>query len=77
MPAMTSLDAVQKLEAELFTPALQQAAQRAREQGSDKSDTLYAASNAYLSMLVSFVGDKKVAVDFLQQQIDYLQGQPH
>lgn len=72
---MSDLATVQKLEQELFTPALQQAVQKAREQGHAKDDTLYAVANAYLNMIVPFLGDKKAAVDFLQHQSDYLRSQ--
>lgn len=70
--SMSDLETVQKLEAELFTPALQQAALQAKEQGYNKEDTLYGIANAYLNLLVPFLGDKKTAADFLQHQLDYL-----
>lgn len=72
---MSDLATVQKIEQELFTPALQQAVIQAKEQGYAKEDVLYAVANAYLNMLVAFMGDKKAAVDFLQHQGDYLRSQ--
>lgn len=69
---MSDLAIVQKLEAELFTPALQQAVLHAKEQGHSKEDTLYGIANAYLNLLIPFLGDKKTAADFMQHQVDYL-----
>ena len=66
---------VRTLEAELFTPALQQAFARAKEDGHAKQDALYAAANAYQNMLVPMLGDGETAVVFLQQQLDFLRSQ--
>lgn len=72
---MSDLAQVQKLEAEIFTPALQEAVRQARQGGFAKDDTLYAAANAYMNMLVPFLGDRATAANFLQQQLDYLRSQ--
>ena len=66
------LEVVQRLEAELFTPALQQAFTTAKQAGHSKADTLFAAANAYQNMLVAVLGGKKEAADFMQQQLDFL-----
>jgi hypothetical protein len=50
---------VVKIESEMFTPALQQAMKQAQEAGYSISDSLMAATNAHLNMLVEVAGADK------------------
>ena len=72
---MASFDAVKKIEEELFTPALQEAAQKAKDSGYRKDETMVAAGNAYINMLIPFAGGAQAALDFLRAQVEFLEGQ--
>lgn len=66
---------IRKMEEELFTPALQEAAQKAKDQGYGKDETLLAAGNAYVNMLVPFTGGTQGALNFLREQVKFLEDQ--
>ena len=72
---MTDMETVAKIEEEIFTPALQKSFQQAKEDGRDKEDTLLAAANAYMNMLVSLLGGKEQALKFLKTQASFLEKQ--
>jgi hypothetical protein len=72
---MTDMETVKKMEEEIFTPGLQKAIKEAREKGYKKDETLIAVANAYGNMLVSFLGSKAQALDFLKSQVSFLETQ--
>lgn len=53
---------IDRLAFEVFTPALQQAAQQAEEQGAELLDTINAAANAFASMLEMILGTQAAAM---------------
>ncbi|MFZ2634630.1 MAG: hypothetical protein WAZ60_03390 [Desulfosalsimonadaceae bacterium] len=72
---MSNMETVKKIEEEIFTPGLQKAVQQTREKGYKKDEALIAAANAYGNMLVSFLGGKEQALEFLKSQVSFLETQ--
>lgn len=63
--------AIQKIESEIFTPALQQAMQQAMDAGNIFDDSILGAANAYINMLVELLG-KDRARQMLENQAGFL-----
>lgn len=62
-----------KLEREVFTPALQSAVQRAKDEGAEIGDVLNAVAAAYTGLLSVFLGNPAQAVKMLRGQADHLE----
>ena len=62
-PQQTDFDRAEadRLTREVFTPALQNAVQQARQAGSGSLETLHGAANAYQHLLVSLLGESNAA----------------
>ena len=62
---------IQKIESEIFTPAMKQAMQQSIDAGNTLNDAILGAANAYINMLVELVG-KPRAIEMLQKQTEFL-----
>lgn len=71
---MTEKSGIQKIESEIFTPALQKATQQAMDAGNSFNDTVMGAANAYINMLVELMGGDQ-ARQMLENQADFLKKQ--
>ncbi len=70
---MTDMETVRQIESQIFTPVLQKAVQQAKADGRSKEEVVLAAANAYLNMLVPFLGGKEQALTFLKDQVRFLE----
>jgi hypothetical protein len=62
---------IQKIESEIFTPAMQQAMKHSMDAGNTLKDSILGAANAYLNMLIELVG-KDNANEMLENQTRFL-----
>lgn len=65
---------IEKIEAEIFSPALQQASQQALDTGYSLNDLVFGAANAYILMLIRLVGTEQ-AKNMLEDQARILKDQ--
>ena len=70
---MTINPTIVKIEAEIFTPAMQLAMKHAQDAGHSVADSLMGATNAHLNMLVELLGSAK-AQEVLRNQVSFLVG---